>query len=315
MSDSMTENEGPRFAIEVAGETLNQAEPKGVTSFFVEDHVDMMGVLKVTISQTGLEWSTIKMGDPATASFGGNADKVFNGLITGLRHHQHKGGMEYVTIIAMDPLCKLGSSRHTKVYEEQSDSDIVSAVLGAAGVSAGTVDSTSGTNKYVIQRNESDLMFLKRLAARNGYLLLGDKDGKVEFTKAQFSGSPIELAREDLIEFDYTVSHQTIPPSLTVYGWSYVDKKKVEGTASSGDVDTIGGGKNAVKETGVIWQDDAYVSDVQVADQGAAKAMAIAELNRLARQFVRGRAKVKGTGEIHAGVLVKFKSFATGFNP
>lgn len=315
MSESVTSNEAARFNIEVGGESLTQAEPQGLSALSVEDHVDMMGVAKVTIRAGGMDWSSVSIGDELTANFGGDADPVFKGYVTGIRHASYQRGNEAVTFIAMDALCKLGASRHTKVHEDQSDSDIASSVISDAGLSAGTVDSTSGSNKYVIQRNESDLMFLKRLAARNGYLLLATFEGKVDFKKAQFSGSAIELGREDLVEFDYTVSHQTIPPSVTVYGWSYMDKEKVEGTASSGDVETIGGGANAVSETGSIWQADAYISDVHVADQGAAKAMAVAELNRLARQFVRGRGKVSGRGDIRAGKLVKFKDFATGFNP
>ena len=38
-------------------------------------------------------------------------------------------------------------------------------------------------------------------------------------------------------------------------------------------------------------------------------------MNRLARSFVQGRAVIAGTGTIRAGVKVKFKEFATGFNP
>jgi phage protein D len=238
---------------------------------------------------------------------------MFKGLVTGLRHHARAGTIEYVTIVAMDPLCKLGASRHTRIFEEVTDSDIVSSVLGDASVDAGTVDSTSGSNKYVIQRNESDLSFLKRLAARNGFLLLGNGEGKVDFKKVQYSGTKKEFGRSDLQQFDYTVTHQGVPPSVTVVGWSYVDKAKVEGNSSS--VDTIGGGSDAVAKTGSIWQADLFITDVHVADEGAARAMAESEHNRLARSFVRGSATVAGTGEIKAGSLVKFKDFATGFNP
>lgn len=320
MSES-TRSDFPAFNVEIAGNAVTQAanadegQPLGVVAVTVEDHVDMVGIAKATIHQGGMDWSSLTLGADVTAAFGGASDKVFTGIITGVRHHTGTGGMEFVTVIAMDPLCKLRASRQTRVFEEVTDSDIVSDVLGQAGCDPGTVDSTSASNKYVIQRNESDLMFLKRLAARNGYLLLSDPEGKVDFKKAQFSGSPIELDRAEVIGFDYTVSHQSIPPSLTVYGWSYMDKEKVEGTASSGDIETIGGGANAVDETGTIWQADSWISDVQVSDQGAATEMAKGELNRLARQFVRGRAKCHGRGDIRAGALIKFKGFATGFNP
>jgi len=316
MPDEMTNNVVPRYVVEVAGESLTQAESGGLEVLSVEDHVDMVGILKATVNQGGFEWSSINIGDDVKAGFGGSSEPTFAGVVTGVRHHSSQGGMEFVTVIAMDPLCKLRASRRTKVYDEDAtDSDIVSALLGEAGVDPGTVDSTSATNKYVIQRNESDLIFLKRLASRNGYLLLGNAEGKVDFKKVQYSGSAIELEQPSIMAFDYTISHQNVPTGITVLGWNYVDKVKVEGAATDGDIEAIGGGANAVAETGTIWQEDAYISDVHVADDGAAKDMAIAELNRAARQFVRGRATVQGNGEIRAGALVSFKNFATGFNP
>src|SRR5690606_11514804 len=161
-----------------------------------------------------------------------------------------------------------------------SDSDIASDVLGQAGVETGTVDSTSGTHKYVMQRSESDLVFLRRLAARNGYLIDSDHEGKVDFKKPQFSGSAIELGREELIDFDYTVSVQGVPPSVTVVGWDYAAKEVVSHTASSGDVVKIGSGADGVSESGTIWQDDAFISDLWVTDASLAESSAVAELNR-----------------------------------
>lgn len=314
MSEIST-NEAARYKVDVAGTSFTQADSKGLTALVVEDHVDMMGVMRVTIDvKGGFDASSVRLGDEAKAAFGGAGDDLFKGFVTGIRHHARAGNVEFVTIIAMDALCKLGASRHTRIFEEVTDSDIVSSVLGEAGLSPGTVDSTSGQNKYVIQRNESDLTFLKRLAARNGYLLLGNNEGKVDFKKVQYSGAKQEFGRQQIQQFDYTVTHQTVPPSVKVLGWSYVDKEKVEGTASAASP-TIGGGASAVSETGTIWQADLYVTDVHVADEAAARSMAESELNRLARGYVRGSALVEGTGEVRAGKLIKFKEFATGFNP
>jgi phage protein D len=274
----------------------------------------MISSMRVRIASDGFPWSDVKLGDEATAAFGGHADMTFTGVVVSVRHFS-KAGVDMIEILALDGMIKLAASRMTKFWEDSTDSDIVSAVLGDAGVDAGTVDSTSVSHKYVLQRNESNLAFLKRLAARNGFLLMGNQDGTVDFKKPQFSGTAKELARGDLLSLDYTVSHQEVPPNITVHGWNYIDKEMVEGTASSGDVEAIGGGSDAVSETGSIWQDDMYLTELWVSDQGAAKDMAVAELNRRARSFVRGRGVVHGDGAIRAGTKVKLKEFATGFNP
>ena len=49
--------------------------------------------------------------------------------------------------------------------------------------------------------------------------------------------------------------------------------------------------------------------------RGAAKDVAVAELNRLARNFLRGRAVVDGNGKLFAGVSIKFTGHRDGFNP
>ena len=70
-----------------------------------------------------------------------------------------------------------------------------------------------------------------------------------------------------------------------------------------------------IATAGQIWTQASYISDVHVADQSAAKAMAEAELNRLGRNFVRGRCVTQGRGDLHAGVLVKFTNLRKGFKP
>ena len=49
-----------------------------------------------------------------------------------------------------------------------------------------------------------------------------------------------------------------------------------------GDIEKIGGGKSGVEATGVVYQGESYVSDVQVSSQAAAQAMACNAFNVLA---------------------------------
>jgi len=313
MSESKHQTDGPDFEVNISGQAFEQGDTDGLTSLVVEDHVDTVGMMQATFNNRGVDWDSIKIGDKAWVEFGGGSDKAFEGFVTAIRHYW-KEGTETVTITAMDPTVKLASSRVTKVYEEMSDSDIFEAVVGRAGVSVGKVDSLSTKHDYVFQRNESDLNFLKRLASRNGYLLMAT-NGKVDFLKPAFKGDTVEVPKGKLVQIDYEYTDQHLPPKLTVLGWDYVTKKMVTSTASSGDVDTMGGGSNAVSKTGQIWQAESFISDVFVSSESGAKAMAQGELNRLARNFMRGRATVNGTGEVKAGKSVKFTGQRLNFNP
>lgn len=308
------EVEEARFYAKLGSHELTQADPKGCAYLLVEDHVDMIGILKASVPKESFEWSSVKVGDDVEAGFGGTSEKGFKGVVTGWRHHR-SGGAEMVTFIAMDPLCKLAASRNTKAWEEQSASDIASAVIGDAGCSAGTVDSAGGAIPYILQYQESNLQFLKRLAAQNGFLLMANAEGKIDFKKVQYSGSPLELAMPSLMSFDYTYTPLEVPTKIVVQAWNYLDKVMVSGEGASGQLDTIGGGEDAVAKSGVLFQQEMYISDLNMKEQSSAEGLARSRINALARTLVRGRARLKGTGRIHAGALVEFTGLPTGFNP
>lgn len=279
-------------------------------------HIDMMSMAEMTIASSGKEtFPGFKMGTVVEITLGGSDATTFKGVVTELRLSLAKGDAT-MRVIAMDSLVKLYASRESKAYESVTDSDIANSVFGAAGVT-GSVDSTSATSDYVIQRNESNLTFVKRLAARNNYHLRSNEStGNIEFKKPQFSGSPVEVAMESVISLEYRMSTIDVPPSVTVMGWDVVKKEKVTGKAESGVVDLIGSGKNVVGDKAqLLWKNASHVSDVQVSTQGGATEMAKAELNRAARNFLRGVVRVSGDATFVPGKLIKITGNDVGFNP
>ena len=312
----ISENQMARYTVTVGGNQVDQQEPDGLEYICVEDHVDMIGVCELTFAAgKGTAWSSLAVGGPVDVKLGGDTRPVFVGTITSLRHG-FKKGRATVTAVCMDPLVNLAASQRVfewvKAGEEKTDSDVVNEVLGQAGVPIGTVDATTEMRKYIVQRNESDLTFVRRLAARNGFICMANS-GKVDWKKPQYEGGLVEIPQHELITMDYQMNPRGIPTEITAYGWDYITKEKVEGTATAGDIDTIGGGENAVSSANV-WQTPAFISDVWVNSQEGAKELAKAELNRRARNFLRGRATVQGNGSLYVGGLVGFSGHAPGFN-
>ncbi|MEQ1508477.1 MAG: contractile injection system protein, VgrG/Pvc8 family, partial [Myxococcota bacterium] len=310
-----TQNKTAQYTVVVAGITVTQADPKGLESLSVEDHSDMIGISELTFaSGLGMDWSGIQMGDEVSVSLGNSDYKVFVGVVTGLRHgFQH--GRDTLTIIAMDPLSKLAASRQVDAnFDDMTDSDVVSKVIQAAGAEVGQVDATTEKRKYQFQRNESALAIVRRLAARNGYIVRAN-EGKIDVCKPQMSDPPVEVKRDDLMSLDYTYSPRALPKKLTVYGWDRTKKQRIEGSATKDDIELVGGGTPSVDDS-PIWQGEAsYISDVEVSTQEGAKAIAVAELNRMAMSFLRGKAVVQGNGALHFGARIKFTEHQSGFNP
>ena len=307
-------NDAVGYDVKIAGQPFKSGgdESNGMTTLVIEDHVDMIGVAHATIGFVNQAWKAYKQGTDFEVTLSGSSKPLFKGHVTEVRYSFAKARKE-ITVVALDPQVKLMASRTTKVYEKMKDSEIASAVISRAGCTAGTVDATSAKSDYTFQRNEPDLFFLKRLAARNNYLLTAT-EGKVNFQSVQFTGDLITVALDEVIRLDWGASTMSLPPDVTVYGWDYVTKEKVTGKASSGDVKLIGGGKNAASETGQLWQKTSYISDVLVSSNPGALEMAKAEYNRLARGYLKGVAVIQGNAKIRAGVRVKFKDHAEGWN-
>lgn len=307
----MTENETPRYTVTTPAGECSQSDPKGLQFMAIEDHVDMIGMCELTfeIGDENASWGSMEVGGDVEVKVGGDNRPIFVGTITGARHAFQKG-KNTLTVICMDPLHKLAATRETETYLEQKDSDVASTVIARAGAAVGTVDATSRVHPYIIQRNESDYTFLRRLAARNDYLLMANA-GKIDFKKPQFSGGGTEIPKDKLISMDYSMNPRDVPSQVTAMGWDYATKSPIVGTASQGDINAIGGGSSPA---GQLFTGDAVVSDVWVDDQDAAKEMAAAQLNREARNFLRGRAVVQGDGSLHGGGMIKFAGHADGHN-
>jgi phage protein D len=310
---SRPKNPTYKFKTTLGGRSHTQQEAGGLEYMMIEDHVDLVGVARFCLNLDHGSWSSVKIGSDVQVEVGETGRKMFVGVVTGMRH-AFKQGRETMTVMAMDPLIKASASRRTEVYEKMTDSDIAKKVIGRAGLQVGKVDDTSEKNDNVIQRNESDLEFLKKLAARNDYLVMAN-EGKVDFVKAQYGGSATEIQPEQLEDLDYGMSATQVPPNMETYGWDYVQVKRVEGSAGSGDIIPIGSGQNAVQAAAQIWQGSNYIADVMMHSQGAAKGVAAGELNRVARNFLRGSARIDGSAQVFAGAKLKFPGHPSGFNP
>jgi phage protein D len=302
------------YEVKVDGLSIStQAEPNHLDRLVVETHLDKIGVAHLSYNGD-FKPGAVSIGAKVEISVGGSADPVFTGQVTAFRH-SWRGGRETITLEAMDPLVLLAASRNTRVWgggtsDSITDSDCVQAVLSDAGCTTGNIESTAGSRPYVMQRNESDLAFIKRLAARNGYLVYCSATGEVLFQKPQFSNESLEVTQQDIIQLDYVRSDTHLPSSVVVVGWDYKTKSSVVG--ESDQVTTIGSGEAAAATT---FKGASYVSDVFVDSESGAKAMATAELDRCARTYVQGSCTTVGNGALRTGEKVRFIGSYEGFNP
>lgn len=302
------------YKVTIGRLTVTQSDPQGLESIVVEDHVDLIGIAEISFGPNLDPWSQVELGNPVRVEMGTDAPQpVFVGKVTGLRHVR-RGGRERLVVIAMDPLSTLAASRRTKTFQHASDTDVVRQVASAAGLTVRRADSGAFSRPYVMQRNESDLDLLRRLATRNGFVLFAT-EGELVFGSPSLNARPIEVNDADLRELDWTMSTLSVPKGVEVHTWDPGARSDLEGTAGPSDVVAIGEGTMSVGAPWSLWDDIAHLSDVEVTSQSLAKSVAIAELNRHSWGFLRGRAVVTGNPQIRADARVKLLCAREQFRP
>ncbi|MCB9764009.1 MAG: phage late control D family protein [Alphaproteobacteria bacterium] len=313
-NESAPVSTAPGFEVTIGGQKFDQANGGGVQMLVVEDHVDMVAMLTLRMggNETQPRW-TWKIGDDVTVKIGEGSREFFKGQITSMEPSYQVEGTSSITIRALDDTHKLGRGRQTRTFEEKSDSDIVKEVAGEMGLSVQAED-TGEPTKYTIQRNESNIAFLKRLAARNNFILRVE-DGKLFFGEAQFSGSVYTIKMGDnLKSMRRSYNTTDMVQKVVVRGWDIMAKEPIVGQATTGDIQAIGGGQLGADKAGTFGDSTAYITDVPVTSQAQADKLAKSEMNRLARQYCRGSASIQGNEQVRAGKVVNFDGLQQGVN-
>ena len=317
MRDGTNRNETVRYKVNIDGNVIMQQDKKGLVRVSVNDHLDKVGMAEVVFMRKtkeqkfqGLDWSAFKVGSEVEVEVGGSSKKVFVGKVSGMRH-TWKNGKDQLTLVCFDPTSHMAGSRKTRYWEDKTDSDVAKEVIEESGP-LGKFDATETKREYILQRNESDYNFVKRLASRNG-MLLKAFEGKIDFCKPEFPGNAREIKFFEMRDFDCERAIAEIPPELHVLGWNWKDKKQTKGTAGPGDIIPIGSGQNAVEYAAQqVWKENSWVVDTFAETDEMALEQAKADLNRIARGFIRGSAIMQGDGEIFCGQKVKFPKLADG---
>lgn len=314
MSTTKDRSSAPAYEVTIGGKQYVQNAQDGMQRVEVHDHVDMVTMLVCELggTETQPEWG-FKIGDPVEVKLGKGTAPIFKGEVTALEPGYQSTGGTTVTVRALDHMHRLGRGRKTRFWELRSDSQVVQEVGGECGLSV-DVDTTLTIRGYILQRNESNVAFLKRLAARNNRILRVDGD-MVIFKKPTFEGQGASVKMgESLrsVRFAYNSVDQV--QKVVVRGWNPAKKIEIQGDATTADLVPIGGGEMGADIAACFGESVAYVTDIPVASQIQAKTLATVELDRLARQFCRGSASIQGDDTVRAGTMVEFSGLNEGQN-
>ncbi|HET9363319.1 MAG TPA: type VI secretion system tip protein VgrG [Vicinamibacterales bacterium] len=207
---------------------------------------------------------------------------------------------------------KLTVGRKNAYYMDQSDSDIVSALLGDAGLSA-SVESTPLKHKQQVQYRSTDWDFLLARARANGKLVLTN-DGTVAVKAPTTSTTPSVTLQfgATVLELDAEIDARVQFAGVKGISWDPAQQSLVESDASAPRVATPGNltSDDLAAVVGLPSYDLRHAAIVE----DEAKAWADAEWLHSAMSKVSGRAKCEGVATVNPGDVVSLAGVGERYN-
>lgn len=254
----------------------------------------------------------LAFGDELEIEFEGTStQKIFSGVITGLEAQFGGGGAPQLVVLAEDALCRLARHRRSQVYEKKQLKQVVAMLAQEARLLPDCDDTTQGTWH---QLHETDLGFLRRIAASFGYSIRLVDGNKLSVRAPQAQGEPItiDLAAAPPVGLRLLADLNRQATEVTAAGYDVASGRSV--TAKANKLSSAPGGSSAAELlNGLTWNEPSHAPWLVPTNQEQATRFARAAFERMAGQFVRGELLSEGDPRFVPGASVKLTNVSRRF--
>jgi hypothetical protein len=118
---------------------------------------------------------------------------LVKGTVRGQQFHlEHGGEGSILDVLGGDSTLAMDREDKASLWSDLTDSDAVSTIVGQYGFTPDVEDTAAGHSetKHVLVQRETDLGFIRRLAARNGFLFWVTCDASSKLETAHFKRPP-----------------------------------------------------------------------------------------------------------------------------
>ncbi|MGZ4479596.1 MAG: VgrG-related protein [Nocardioidaceae bacterium] len=279
---------------------------------------------RAVLSKTAVKIGS-KLVVSATSSASSSPVPLITAEVTALEAEFDATGT-FTVIRGFDPAHRLFRGRRTETYTQVTASDVAKKVAQRAGLSLGTIDSTSTVFDHVSQGGVSDWDFLAGLAGEIGHEV-AVKDGKFEFRaprpaqEAPATGAPGSeplLLRQggDLVRFRAVVTSAEQVKEVQVRGWDVAQKRALVGTAPAKTRSAQLSAQGATPaDLAKVFGDPVYVAtDVPYRKQAEVDAAAKALAEQIAGAFAEFEGVARGNPRIQAGAAIAVDNLGAPFD-
>ena len=291
-----------------------------IDSFIVDQDLGQPDFCAVTLRNMSHDFNDkFKPGDPfevkigggtryADEGGGGSKTSVFKGEVVGFDSHYVQGGESKLTVRGFNKMHRMLRGKKSKTWQDKSDQDIVSDIVGKHGLSAKTGSTPKITHKHVYQHNQTDLEFIRTRAARLGFEVWCegtelhfdapklDKDSGLEF---KLDKDPDKKLRA----FDIRISNAQCVKKVTVRAWDPEKKEQIVGEASAASSPLCS--KNAASTLSSFGEVATFTVDTPCFSKQEADAIAKSKLGELSMSYLSGSATITGHSGVKPGIVVK----------
>ncbi|HVQ37581.1 MAG TPA: hypothetical protein VMS31_08610 [Pyrinomonadaceae bacterium] len=273
---------------------------------------------------------------------------MIKGQITSLRPSFPSAGQPTLAISGLNVIHKFRNQEETFAYTNKTDSQIATEVGDRLKIKVNTNQAAVAKETkydYVFQDNQYDIIFLMERARRVGYdLFVTEKQegGKtvselyfgpsnnvknvtyqLSFAKYRLNAGQSKQERAEqiaklfpLIDFKPELSTAQQVSEVTVKGWNPKTKKAISQTAKRDEIETRGvgskGGQAAIEKS--FSERKEIITDKPVSTDAEAKRLALASLDMIAKEMVKGNGATIGIPDLRAGGVVEMDGMGDRFS-
>jgi phage protein D len=260
----------------------------------------------------------IDFGKAITVAFAtsGSSETVFDGTINGIGGLYPEQRPPELRILAEDNLARLRLKRMSRVFEQQSDADILTRLIEDAGLRADVqLDSPSHVQRWQVGQSELALL-RERARALDARIIT--HEGTVTITTQPDGEPPITLTRlNELIRFDARADITEQRSAVRVHGWDVSGKQGITEEAADDIARAVAEaqgrtGAEIVRDAWGETPEDLHLDGPSTTDE--ARSLAEGRMKHRARHFITGRGVTRGTPALRVGGRVELLDLGPWFS-
>lgn len=326
----------PSFEVLLRGQQLKKDVVRDIVQVTYKDNIKEIDSFEITINNWDAEKRAYKyidqdLFDPGKkvelkmGYFGKDSLRpMITGQITSLRPNFPAAGQPTLAISGLNLLHQFRTKQESCAYIKRTDNQIAEEIGRRLSVKVVTDESGAGKTRYdyVFQDNQYDIIFLMERARRIDYDLFVEEPPGQE--SRLYFGRSDNVRRvtyqlkfgATLIQFqpELTTAHQV--SEVTVRGWDAKSKQPISETAKRSDLKTKGvgaKGRQEALEKSFSGRKE-IIADRPIHSKDEAKKMAVAALESIAKDMVKGSGSTVGLPDLRAGGVVEMDGMGDRFN-